>query len=80
MGRSPSGRAIRCNLFAFQDKKISTAIPNAKHQKMEFPDFQAKVLKLEIIFKKVSAPPFPPIYLVLFCRQNAQVQIRRLNF
>jgi hypothetical protein len=32
LGRSPAGRAIRCNLFAFQDKKISTAIPNAKNQ------------------------------------------------
>jgi hypothetical protein len=35
IGRFPAGRAIRCNLFAFQDKKISAAIPNAKGKTQE---------------------------------------------
>jgi phosphoribosylformimino-5-aminoimidazole carboxamide ribotide isomerase len=37
-GRSPSGRAIRCNLFCRRrnTKKISTAIPNAGYLKFEF--------------------------------------------
>jgi type I restriction enzyme S subunit len=31
-GRSPAGRAIRSNLFFVPQKRISTTIPNAKHQ------------------------------------------------
>jgi hypothetical protein len=30
-GRSPSGRAIRCNAGFVTSPNISTAIPNAKH-------------------------------------------------
>lgn len=29
LGRSPSGRAFRCNLFDQRSKRIFTAIPNA---------------------------------------------------
>jgi hypothetical protein len=40
-GRSPSGRAIRCNLFlpqAQHKKSISAAIPNAGKLKAVFPN------------------------------------------
>jgi hypothetical protein len=38
LGRSPSGRAIRCNLFlpqAQHKKSISAAIPNAEKLKLK---------------------------------------------
>jgi hypothetical protein len=36
LGVPLTGRAIRCNLFAFRGKKISTAIPNAQAENLNF--------------------------------------------
>jgi hypothetical protein len=50
-GRSPSGRAIRCNLFAFRGKKISTAIPNAKQHSFRMSSSQYFTKYLFQVFK-----------------------------
>jgi hypothetical protein len=43
-GRSPSGRAIRCNALFVASQSISAAIPNAKKQKNRFSNIIEKRL------------------------------------